>query len=168
MSDEKAFMDVLQSCNDACAEMDFSDDKWKPLGGFDVQILDVLTGSKPNKAGVVFIWVKPVFEIISDGEFQGRTFSEFMYIEPGVTEIRKAMGLQQLLRLATCLAGREIKNAIEAAQIVQAAKGEFISLETYDSTVKKEPNKGKVYRNLRYLSRLESTETTEVTTNAAS
>lgn len=158
MSDEKAFMDVLASCNDACAEMDFSDDKWKPLGAFDVQIAEVQVGSKPNKVGVVCIWVKPVFEIISDGENLGRTFSEFMYIEPGVTEIRKAMGLQQLLRLATCLTGREIKNAVEASQIVQDSKGEFLSLETYDSTVKKGRNAGKTYRNIRFLSRLETTE----------
>jgi hypothetical protein len=156
MSDEKAFMDVLASCNDACEAMDFSDDGWKPpVGTYDVAIETVTTGVKV-KDGVTNVWIKPAFNIISDGEYQGRTFSEFMYIQPGAKELTPA--LRQLLRFATCLAGREIKNASEAAQIAQASVGEFLTLEVFTTVGKKGKSLGRTFTNIRYLTKLETTE----------
>lgn len=158
-SDEKAFMDVLASCNDACATMDFSDDGWKPTPGiYDVMIEEVIKGQKV-KEGVTNIWVKPVFKVISEGEYVDRTFSEFCYIQPGTTELTP--GLRQLLRLATCLAGREVKNAVEATQIISDAVSEFLTVEIFTTVGKKGKSKGKTFTNIRYLSKLETTETVE-------
>jgi hypothetical protein len=153
---EKAFMDVLASCNDACAAMDFSDDGWKPpVGTYDVTIEDVGCGTKA-KDGVTNIWLKPVFNVISDGEYQGRTFTEFLYIQPGAKELTPS--LRNMLRLATCLAGREIKNAVEASQIIQGAVGEFLTIEVFQTVGKKGKSAGRTFTNLRYLTKLETTE----------
>lgn len=163
MSDEKAFMDVLASCNDACADMDFSDDGWKPpVGTYDVCLEDVTTGTK-SKDGVTNIWLKPIFRIITEGEYAGRTFSEFMYIQPGAKELTPA--LRQLLRLATCLAGREIKNAVEASQIITeaGAANEFLTLEIFQTVGKKGKSAGRTFTNVRYLTKLETTEAAEAT-----
>lgn len=157
MSEERAFLDVLASTNDAAEQMDYSDDGWKPpVGTYDVEVVDVKTGTK-QKDGVNNAWVKPMFKIITNGEFENKTFADFMYITPNPTEITPA--IRQLLRCATCIAGREIKNSVEAAKIVADAKGEFLSVQIFRTTAKKGKNAGKVYDNLRYVSRLASTVT---------
>jgi len=159
MSNEKAFMDVLASCNDACAEMDFSDDGWKPpVGTYDACIESVGVGSKV-KDGVTNIWLKPIFRIITDGEYADRTFADFMYIQPGARELTPA--LRQLLRFATCLAGREIKNAVEASEIAQASEGEFLTLEVFQTVGKKGKSAGRTFTNIRFLTKLETTEAVE-------
>lgn len=156
VKNEKAFMDVLASCNDACAAMDFSDDGWKPpVGTYDVMIEDVVTGVKV-KESVNNIWLKPTFVIVSEGEFQGRSFSEFLYIQPGAKELTPS--LRNMLRLATCLAGREIKNAVEASQIIQGSVSEFLTLEVFQTVGKKGKSAGRTFTNLRYLTKLETTE----------
>ena len=154
-TDDRAFLDVLASSNDACADMDYSDDGWKPVpGNYDVEITEAKTGVKV-KDGVTNAWLKPTYRIIA-GEFEGRTFSDFMYFSPKPTEITPA--LKQVLRLGTCLAGRELKNAVEASQIIGGSKGEFITIEVF-RTEGKGKNAGKTYTNLRYLAKLESTVT---------
>jgi hypothetical protein len=137
--------------------MDFSDDSWKPNPGtYDVTIEDVVKGSKVTD-GVTNIWIKPIFQVISECEVQGRTFAEFCYITPGAKEITP--GLRQLLRLATCLTGREIKSAVEASAIIGDSVGEFLTLEVFNTVGKKGKSKGKTFSNIRYLSKLETTET---------
>jgi hypothetical protein len=132
--------------------MDLSDVGWTPPdGGYDVMIDDVATGIK-EKNGVNNAWVKPSFTII-DGDFKGRTFTDYYWIQPGAEE--PTMSLKNLCRFATCLAGMEIKDPIAAVTIARESKGEFLSLEVFRTTSKKN---GKVYSNLRYLSRLEATE----------
>jgi hypothetical protein len=137
--------------------MDYSDDGWKPVDGkYDVELTDIKTGVKA-KEGVNFAWVKPSFRIISPGEFEGKAFQDFMYVEPQPKELSPA--LKQLLRLGTCVAGRELRNAVEAIQIITDAKGEFLTLEVFTTTAKKGKNVGKEYKNIRYLAKLESTVT---------
>jgi hypothetical protein len=135
--------------------MDLSDDGWMPPNGnFDVMVEDVASGIK-EKNGVNNAWVKPVFTIL-DGEFKGRTFSDYYWIQPGLTE--PSISLKNLCRFATCLQGSETKNPIEAAEIAKASVGEFLSVEVYRTTCKSGPNKGKIYPNVRFLARLEATE----------
>lgn len=156
-AEDRAFLDCLASTCDAAEQMDYSDDGWKPpVGKYDVALEEVKTGTKV-KDNVTNAWMKPTFRIISEGEFNGRTFSDFMYFTPQPTEITPA--IRQLLRLGTCVAGRELKNSIEASQVISGAIGEFLNLEIFESTAKKGKNAGKVYTNIRFLSKLESTAT---------
>lgn len=157
-NDQQVYLQVVASCNEACAAMDFSDDGWKPpVGQYDVRVVEAVIGGKV-KDGVQTAWLKPIFEIISEGEFTGRTFSEFIYITPNAKELTP--GLKQLLRLATCLAGREIRNASEAFQIIQDSVGEFLTVE-FRQNVGKGKNAGKVFLNLYFLNKIESTEVAE-------
>ena len=154
MSDD-AFLEVLAGCTDACTNMDLSDDGWMPPdGNYDVLIEDVAAGIK-EKNGMNNAWVKPSFNIL-DGEFKGKTFTDYYWIQGNLTE--PSISLKNLCRFATCLAGVEVKNPIEAAEIAKAAVGEFLSVEVYRTTSRKT---GKVYPNVRFLQKLEATEDTE-------
>ncbi len=151
MSDD-AFLEVLASCTEVAQGMDLSDDGWKPPNGnFDVLIEEVTSGMK-EKGGVNNAWVKPAFSIL-DGEFKGRTFTDYFWIQPGLSE--PSISLKNLCRFATCLQGSETKNPIEAAEIAKASAGEFLSVEVYRTTSKKT---GKTYPNIRYLAKLEATD----------
>jgi hypothetical protein len=148
-----AFLQVLASCTDAAAGMDIKDNNWMPPDGpYDVQLTDLAMGEKEGAA-----WIRPEFTIVGS-EFDGRTFSDFFYIPGGVDE--PTPGMRNLARFATCLAGHEVKDPIQCAQVIQEAEeaGEFLSLEVFRSTSRKN---GKVYTNLRYLVVLPSTEVDE-------
>ena len=102
----------MAGCTEVAQGMDLSDDGWMPSdGGFDVTVEDVASGIK-EKDGVNNAWVKPVFTIL-DGEFKGRTFSDYFWIQPGLIE--PSISLKNLCRYATCLQGSETKDPIEAA-----------------------------------------------------
>jgi len=151
MANDDAFLEVLASCTEACSGMDLSDDGWMPPDGtFDVMIDEVAQGIK-EKNGMNNAWVKPSFEVI-DGEFKGRTFSDYYWIQPNLTE--PSISLKNLCRLATCLSGHAVTDPIEAITTVVEGKGEFLSVEVYRTTSKKN---GKVYSNIRFLQRLEAT-----------
>jgi hypothetical protein len=153
MSDD-AFLEVLAGCTEVAQGMDLSDDAWKPPNGnYDVHIEDVASGTK-EQGGVINAWVKPVFTIL-EGEFKGKSFTDYFWITPGLTE--PSISLKNLCRFATCLQGAETKNPIEAAEIAKASVGEFLTVEVYRSTAKRGKNAGKEYANIRYLSRLEAT-----------
>ncbi len=154
MSDD-AFLEVMNSCTEVATGMDLSDDGWKPPNGnYDVAIEDVASGLK-EKNGVNNAWVKPVFTIL-DGEFKGKSFSDYYWIEPGLTE--PSISLKNLCRFATCLQGSETKNPIEASEIAKASIGEFLSVEVYRTFSKKTSRE---YANIRFLARLEATEEVE-------
>lgn len=156
MSDD-AFLEVLAGCTEAAQGMDLTDDGWKPPDGtFDVMVEDIASGVK-EKDGLNNAWIKPVFTIL-DGEFKGRSFSDYFWIQPNLTE--PSISLKNLCRFATCLQGSETKNPIEAAEIAKASVGEFLTVEVYRSTAKAT---GKVYANVRFLTRLDATEETEET-----
>lgn len=155
-----AFLEVLAGCTDACANMDLNDDGWMPPNGtFDVMVEDVATGVK-EKNGVNNAWVKPVFTVL-DGEFKGRSFSDYYWIVPGLSE--PSISMKNLCRFATCLQGTDTRNPIEAAEIVKASIGEFINVEVYRTTSKKT---GKIYANIRFNQRLDATDAEDVTENA--
>lgn len=151
MSDD-AFLEVLAGCTEVAQGMDLTDDGWKPPNGnFDVMVESVAYDTK-EKDGIKCVWIKPIFNIL-DGEFKGRSFSDYYWIQPGMTE--PSISLKNLCRFATCLQGAETKNPIEAAEIAKASAGEFLSVEVYRTTSKKT---GKTYPNIRFLARLEATE----------
>lgn len=153
MSDD-AFLEVLAGCTDVCATMDLSDDKWYPPDGeYDVSIEGITTNTK-EKDGVNCAGVKAVFSIV-DGEFQGRTFSDFYWIVPGSDEWRDLINLKNLLRFATCMGGRRIQDPIEAVTILREAENEFLTVEVYRTTAKKG---GRVFTNVRFLRTLVATE----------
>lgn len=154
--DDAAFMEVLASCTDACEGMDLSDSGWSPPDGtYDVEIVEVATGLK-EKNGVNNAWVKPSFRII-DGEFAGKTFTDFYWFEPAAPE--PTVSLKNLCRFASCLSGNEVQNPIEAITIVAEAIGEFLAVEVYRNTSKK----GKVFTNIRFLQTLVAQSVTDGT-----
>lgn len=143
MSDD-AFLEVLASCTDACAGMDLTDDAWKPPdGSFDVMVDDVASGLK-EKEGINNAWIKPTFSIL-DGEFKGRTFTDYFWITPGMEE--PSISIKNLCRFATCLQGFETKNPIEAAEVVKASIEACLTVEVYRTKSRKT---GKTYANIRF------------------
>jgi hypothetical protein len=132
--------------------MDLSDDGWSPPDGpYDVMVEDVASGIK-EKDGINNAWIKPVFTIL-DGDFKGRTFCDFYWIEPGMTE--PTISIKNLCRFATCLQGSETRNPVEAAEIAKASVGEFMSVEVYRTTSKKTR---KTYANIRFCQCLPATD----------
>lgn len=149
---DDAFLEVLAQCTEAAAGMDLSDDGWMPPdGNYDVVVEDVASGIK-EKEGINNAWIKPVFTIV-DGEFKGRSFSDYFWITPGMTE--PSISLKNMCRYATCLQGSETRNPIEASEIAEASVGEFLNVDVYRTKSKKT---GKVYANIRYCQKLETTE----------
>ena len=156
MSDD-AFLEVLAGCSEACANMDLSDDGWTPPDGeYDVLVAEVTAGVK-EKNGVNNAWIKPTFGIL-DGEFKGRTFTDFYYIQGGHMK-DPSISVKNLCRFATCLIGSETRIPLEAAEIVNGSAGEFLTLEVYRTTSKKT---GKVYPNIRFLRLLTATDSVVV------
>ena len=157
MSDD-AFLELLADCTRAANNLDLSDNKWMPPnGGYTVVIENVSTGIIEKPAGVHNATVAATFQIV-DGEFQGKSFEHFCWIEP-VTD-KPSMGQKKLAQLATCLAGTETKDPIEGSEVVQASIGDFLALEVYRTTSKKN---GKEYTNLRFLNTIEATDVEEAT-----
>lgn len=152
---DEAYLQVLAGCTEACSTMDLSDDGWTPPDGtYDVCLEEFVTGTK-EKTGVTNVWIKPSFTII-DGEFGTKTFTDFYWIPPNSDG--DSFSLKNLLRLATCMAGREVRDPVESCKILGDAVGEFLSVEVYRTTSRKT---GKTYSNIRFLSRLETTEVSE-------
>ncbi len=163
MANDDAFLEVLAGCTEVCADMDLSDDGWMPPdGSFDVMVEDVASGIK-EKNGITNAWIKPVFTIL-DGDFKGRSFSDYYWIQPNLTE--PSISIKNLCRFATCLQGAETRNPIEAAEIAKASVGEFLNVEVYRTTAKKGPNKGKTYPNVRFCQRLDASDATSATETA--
>ena len=156
MSDDTAFLEVLAACTEAASTMDLSDDGFNPPDGtYDVEITGVDVGTKA-KEGVDNAWVKPTFTIL-DGDFEGQNFTNFFWI-PGVFDADKPpMGLKRLLQFASCLAGMEVRNPIEAIEVSTAAIGEYLNIEMYTTVAKKTKKK---YHNTRFLRRLPTAEGT--------
>ncbi len=148
MSDEAAFLEVLNSCLDA--EGDVGDDTgWTPPANneYTVFLDKYVTGIK-EKDGISNGWSRATFKIMT-GEFEGRTFPWFHWLPPGVTKIGPGMG--DLLRLGTCLAGRKLTVAElpEAhQQVVDGCGSAVMNIRLFKTTAKKT---GREYTNIRYL-----------------
>ena len=149
---EDAFLEVLADCSDACAGMDLSDDGWMPPDGdYDVVVEDVAKGVK-EKDGVNNAWVKPTFTILN-GDLAERTFADYYWIAGGGMK-EPTISIKNLCRFATCLMETETRDPVEAAAIVAASVGEFLSVQIYRTTARKGKNAGKVYPNIRFLQRI--------------
>ena len=157
------FLETLASCQDACASMDISDSGWNPPNGeYTVLLSRVETGAGKKKAGV---FVKPFFTIsdAEDDDLEGKTFSDYFFIVPNAnpSNYGDIAGLIGLSQLATCIAGREIRDAIEANTILDAAAGEeFLRVEMYRTKDKK----GKEWPHTRFLGRVEVSSDEEIKT----
>ena len=158
MTDDSAFLEVLASCTDACEGMDLSDDGWNPPeGDYTVRILEVTTNTKADTQGIVCAGVKPFFEILEaqDESLVGKTFNDFFWIVPHQSE--PSMSMKNLCRFATCIGGVHTVDPIEAATIAGQSEGEVLELQVYTSIQKKGKTPGKVWTNIRYLSRVDTT-----------
>ncbi len=155
MSDD--FLSVLASCTEAASTMDMNnDDYMPPFGPYMVQIVGVETGMS-EKDGIKTARIIPTFKIV-DGEHKGRTFTpQKPFFIPQIQGERtwfENQGLVNLSQLATCLVNREVRDPVEAIQIVTEGKGEYISLILKSSPNKKNP--GDPWRNLVFLNRLDA------------
>ncbi len=151
MSDlDSGFLEVLASCEGAEGEVDYTDDGWKPKDGEYTVLLEKFTVGTKEKNGVNNSYAKATFRIIGAEEFDGRTFGEFFWI-PGNTKAT-SMGQANLLRLGTCLCGRDLQvsETREAAQHISDNVGAaIINVRVFTTTSKKD---AKTYTNARFLS----------------
>lgn len=150
MSDVDAgFLEVLASCTGAEGEVDYSDDGWKPEDGDYTVLLEKFSTGTTEKNGIMNGWGKAIFRIMT-GEHEGRSFGEFFWL-PSSPQ-KTTIGMSNLLRLGTCVAGRELKVAeiTEACEQANAVAGSALLNVTVFSTTSKA--NGKVYSNTRFKS----------------
>ncbi|KKN80432.1 hypothetical protein LCGC14_0330250 [marine sediment metagenome] len=153
MSDlDAGFLEVLASCEAAEGEVDYTDDGWMPKDGEYTVLLEKFTFGTTDKDGITNARAKAIFRIIGTEEFDGRSFGEFFWM-PGQAKTT-SMGQANLLRLGTCLCGRDlsVSETREAAQhIADAAAfkdGTILNVRVFTTTSKKD---GKTYTNTRFL-----------------
>jgi hypothetical protein len=129
--------------------MDYSDTEWKPDEGDYLCMLEDYKKDILDKEGVKIATAKPVWKVYSECDFKDRTFADFFYMPP-ITDPGESLpfGVQNMMRMATCLANREIKDSVEADGINESAIGAFVSLRIYKTKAGKGPY-------IRYLSRVD-------------
>lgn len=142
-----SFNDVIASCNEAAAKVDYSNNDWKPDDGqYTVQFSGGKNGiSKKGKA-----WYRATFSIL-DGPLSGKNFSDSFFFEQ--SEDDPSIGLANFMKFGSCLAGRELKTATEALTTIESSlkEGTLVSLDVFTSV-----SKGKTYRNVRYREAIRS------------
>ena len=146
---DAGFLEVLNSCTGAEGEVDYADDGWKPDDGEYTVLLERFTTGTSDKDGVKHGRGNAIFRIFG-GEFEGRTFGEFFWLPSNAQAI--TFGMTNLLRLATCLSGREllVSQISEAGQMIADSVGTaFLNVRVTTSTSKKN---NKTYTNTRFLS----------------
>lgn len=151
---DAGFLEVLAGCTGAEGEVDYSDDGWKPDDGEYTVLLERFTsGTAPDKDGVVHGKGKAIFRIMV-GEHEGRSFGEFFWLPPNPNTTTP--GMTNMLRLGSCLCGRELKVAeiSDACGIINTAVGsEVLNVRLFTTISKKN---GKSYTNTRFLSRVDA------------
>ena len=149
MSDVDAgFLEVLNSCTEAEGEVDYTDDGWKPEDGDYTVLLEKFTTNTKEKNGIMNGMGKAIFRILT-GEQEGRSFGEFFWLPSNAKTTTP--GMSNLLRLGTCLCGRELRVAEigEAGQHVADNTGAAIlNVRVFTATAK---TGGKTYTNTRFL-----------------
>lgn len=146
---DAGFLEVLNSCTGAEGEVDYADDGWKPDDGEYTVFLERFTTGTTDKDGLKHGRGNAIFRIFG-GTFEGRTFGEFFWLPSNASKITP--GMTNLLRLATCLSGRELRVAEvgEAGQIIADSVGAaFLNVRVFTTTSKKN---NKTYTNTRFLS----------------
>lgn len=146
---DAGFLEVLNSCTGAEGEVDYADDGWKPDDGEYTVLLERFTTATWDKEGLTNGRGNAVFRIFGS-DFEGRAFSEVFWLNANSTKITR--GMSSLLRLATCLSGRELRVSEigEAGQIIADSVGAaFLNVRVFTTTSKKN---NKTYTNTRFLS----------------
>lgn len=151
MSDQSAFLDVVASCEEAASKTETGTGWLPPEGDYKCRFEELLSGTG-TKDGVKTAWVKPQFTIVGS-EFDGKTFSEFMYFRAGAAETSPAM--RSLLTLASLISGRTVRSSGEAGSIlISAAEDHPMLLIRRKDTPKKDkagnPTEG-VWENINYV-----------------
>lgn len=146
---DAGFLEILASCANVEGEVDYTDDGWMPEDGDYTALLEKFTTTTFEKDGIAKGLGKAIFRI-KTGDFDGRSFGEKFWFElnPG----KMTRSIANLLRLGTCLSGRELSPSeiTEACELAAAAAGDtLINLAVFSNTSKAN---GKVYTNLKYLS----------------
>jgi hypothetical protein len=146
---DAGFLEVLASCTGAEGEVDYADDGWKPEDNeYTVLLEKFITGTK-EKNGIANGWAKATFRIMN-GDYEGRSFGEFFWLPSGAQ--KTTFGMSNLLRLGTCLCGRELKVAeiVEASD--QANTGAGSAILTVEVVTTTSNNDGKTYTNTKFKS----------------
>lgn len=146
---DAGFLEVLNSCTGAEGEVDYADDGWMPPDGEYTVLLEKFTTGTTEKDGVKHGRGNAIFRIFGS-DVEGRTFGAFFWLPSNAS--KTTPGMINLLRLATCLSGRELAVAEigEAGQIISDNVGEaFLNVRITTSTSKKN---NKTYTNTRFLS----------------
>lgn len=146
---DAGFLEVLNSCTGAEGEVDYADDGWKPDDGEYTVLLEKFTTATTDKDGLKHGRGNAIFRILG-GELEGRSFGEFFWLPSNASKITP--GMTNLLRLATCLSGRELRvsEISNAGQIIADNVGAaFLNIRVFTTTSKKN---NKTYTNTRFLS----------------
>lgn len=146
---DSGFLEVLESCAGAEGEVDYSDDGWKPEDGDYTVLLEKFTTGTTDKDGVTHGRGNAIFRIMT-GANDGRTFGEFFWLPSNAQQTTP--GMSNLLRLATCIGGRElaVSEMGVAGQIITAACGSaIINVRVFTVTRKSD---SKTFVNTRFLS----------------
>lgn len=146
---DAGFLEVLNSCTGAEGEVDYADDGWKPPDGEYTVLLERFTTRTTVKENITNGLGNAIFRIFGS-DFEGRTFGEFFWLPSNAS--KTTMGMASLLRLATCLSGRElaVSEIGEAGQIISDNVGSaFLNVRIFTTTSKKN---NKTYTNTRFLS----------------
>lgn len=119
------FQDILNDAAAQAKKMDYSSNNdWTPDdGAYTCQLVDVATGTK-EKGGVTCAWIRPTWKILDGGELEGRTFTDFMWINPADTGGKWgiSLGTKQLLSLAYLLAGEAAEDLAVAFELIEWGK----------------------------------------------
>lgn len=156
MSDVDAgFLEVLASCTDAEGEVDYSDDGWMPADGEYTVLLERFSTWTKEKGGIQNGCARAVFRLLTSDD-TNRSFGEFFWLpsNPKAT----TMGMNNLLRLGTCLCGRELKVAEipEACQhVVDNCGSALLNIRVVTTTSRSD---NKTYTNAKYLGRVDEVE----------
>ncbi len=150
MSDVDAgFLEVLASCEGAEGEVDYSDNGWKPPDGDYTVLLERFNVGTTDKDGITNAYAKAIFRVLGTEEYDGRSFGEFFWLPAHVKTT--SMGQANLLRLGTCICGRELQvseTREAAAHIADNVGCAILNVCVFTTTSKKD---GKSYTNTRFL-----------------
>ena len=153
-NDQDAFLEIVSGCTEVAATVDLDDRNWKPVDGiYTVSVAGVDTGTWEGDNGIKKARITPTFTIHTEGEFDGKTFTDGFWFAQGAEIAGKEdypskMGIRSLLQFATCMANREIRDPVEAIDIAKASVGELLTIQ-----VNWRPTKAGTPRaNLTYLS----------------
>lgn len=156
----KSFADLVSSCTEAAKKMDYAGGGWKPPGNDYTVVVESAKDDVITKDDGSLVARFDVALQILDGEFEGRTFHDVFWINPNLVELtgREGMGFRQACYYATCIAGREIKDAGELTSVLTGSVGEVLNIKIVENE-----SKGNVYKNVRYLNKVESSPETPAT-----